>query len=321
VTEPRHHAVSVPATSANLGPGFDAFGLALDPRLTVASRPRSSQQARVELTGEGGGEISDGDDNLVWRSLIAFCNRYDAIVPEVALRVHNEVPLERGMGSSSTAIVAGLALARALTGVAVGDRQLVVLADQIEGHPDNVAPALLGGLVACARGDDGGLVVRRVNPSPRLRPLLLVPESRQLTTEARAVLPESLERSEVVAQAARAGHVLAGLIGGWPVDPSIAGDLLHEPARLRVMRTTGEVVTGLRAAGVHAWLSGAGPSVAAMVPAADEEAHAVAREVATRSGFAVRALQVDLAGTIVCPEGGCGLAGGGGCVQCPRRAV
>jgi homoserine kinase len=321
VSAVRHQAVSVPATTANLGPGFDAFGMALDRNLSVRSRPLEGAEVRVEVRGEGAGELPGDESNLVWRSLEAFCERHGVPVPDVGLVANSDVPLERGMGSSSAAIVAGLALGRALTGVAVGDRELVVLADEIEGHPDNVAPALLGGLVACARTQDGRLVVRRINPAPRLRPLLLVPDDRQLTTDARASLPASLPREDVVAQAARAGHVLVGLTGAWPVAPQAAIDLLHEPTRLEAMSSSGRVVEALRGAGMHAWLSGAGPSVAMMAPGNVDEGAAVAREVGEREGFVLVATRTQLAGTIVCPDGACAFAGGTGCVQCPRRSV
>jgi homoserine kinase len=316
-----HHAVRVPATTANLGPGFDALGLALDRHLMVRSRDRGQAGVRVEAHGEGEGEVADGDDNLVWRALVAFCEHHDTAVPDVGLVAHCDVPLERGMGSSSAAIVAGLVLARALTGVAVGDRELVALADRLEGHPDNVAPALLGGLVACARDRDGGLVVRRVNPAPALRPLLLVPELRQLTSEARSVLPATLARGEAAAQAARAAHVLAGMAGTWPVASTVAIDLIHEPARLQVMEPAGRVLEALRAAGVQAWLSGAGPSVALMVHRRDPDAARLAATIGADEGFRLEEVDVDLTGALVCPEGGCAVSGIANCLQCPRRRV
>jgi homoserine kinase len=333
VSDVRHHTVQVPATTANLGPGFDAFGLALTRYLAVGSVPRAAQSERVVSGGEGAGELSTGDDNLLWRSLVAFCEAHDVPVPDVGLRATSELPLERGLGSSSSAIVAGLVLGRALTGVVVGDPALVELADELEGHPDNVAPALLGGLVACTRDDAGRLVVRRRNPAPHLRPVVFVPGARQATTAARAVLPDELPRAAVVTQASRAGHVLAGLTGAWSVDPTVAGDLLHEPPRLRAMAPSGALVADLRARGVHAWLSGAGPSVAALLGGDVGTLPAEVRAHAESAGFAVLELAVDLAGALACPDDGCAIAGvvgegpdgaAGGrsrCVQCPRQRV
>jgi homoserine kinase len=315
----RHHTVQVPATTANLGPGFDAFGLALDLYLTVRTVPRASQSERVRTVGGTGcGELATDDGNLVWRSFTAFCAYHDVEVPDVAMVARCEVPLQRGLGSSSAAIVAGLVLARELTGVRIGDRELVTQASLLEGHPDNVAPALLGGLVACATDDAGNVVVRRVNPAPHLRPFALVPTASMATTAARAVVPDTLPRAAVAEQAARAGHVLAALSGTWPVAVEVAGDRLHEPSRLAVMGPTGEVVAALRAVGVHAWLSGAGPSVAAAVPAVGERSEGSIAAIAEAHGFVVHARRFDLAGALVCPDDGCGLAGTGGCVQCPR---
>ncbi|MFA9430123.1 homoserine kinase [Egicoccus sp. AB-alg2] len=322
MTEVRHATVQVPATSANLGPGFDAFGLALGRYLVVRSRPREDGEVRVHTAGDGAHEVATGDDNLIWRSLMAFCDHYAVAVPDLRLEVANDIPLERGLGSSSAAIVAGLVLARAVTGHPVGDRDLVRLADRLEGHPDNVAPALLGGLVACAADDDGRLVVRRRNPAPHLRPIVLVPTTRQATVQARGVVPDHLDRADVVVQGARAGHVLGALVGAWPVDPAATGDRLHEPARLRVMPATGAVIEDLRASGIHAWLSGAGPSVAGLLDGEAVAALDRTHEVAAAHGFAVHEPRVDLSGAFACPDGGCALSGRTEtCAQCPRQRI
>lgn len=317
----RHHTAQVPATSANLGPGFDAFGLAVSRYLWVRTVDVATQQGRVAVHGEHGAGLATDDDNLVWRSFVAFCERHEVAVPDVALVCVSEIPLERGLGSSSSAIVAGLVLARALTGVSCGDRELVAIAARLEGHPDNVAPALLGGLVACAAADDGVVVTRRINPAASLRPIVFVPSERQATAAARAVLPDSLDADSVAVQAARAGHVLVGLTGAWPVAAELAGDRLHEPPRLAVMTETGGLVGELRDRGVHAWLSGAGPSVAAVVDArAGEDAGGI-RSLAAAHGFEMLALRFDLGGALVCPDGACALSGTPECVQCPRRRV
>lgn len=314
----RHHAVRAPATTANLGPGFDAFGLALDRHLHVASVPRADQRDRVVTEQDGAGELGGGDDNLVWRSLVAFCEHHDVPVPDVALRAVNDVPLERGLGSSSAAIVAGLVLGAALTGVVVGDLDQVHLAARLEGHPDNVAPAVLGGLVVCASDEGGELVVRRINPAPSLRPVALVPAVRQATSTARAVVPDQLARAEVAEQAARAGHVLGALTGLWPAAPGASGDRLHEPARFAAMPASGALVVELRSAGVHAWLSGAGPTV---VAAADDAAVDEVAAAAERHGFAVEPTAVDLTGALSCPDEGCALGGGGVRVRCPHHGL
>lgn len=306
--------VRVPATTANLGPGFDAFGLALQRWLTVTAAPGGAGP-RVATTGEGAHEVTDGDDNLVWSSLVRFCDDVGAAVPDVRLAVHNAIPLERGLGSSSAAIVAGLTLGRSLTGAPVADRRVVGMATDIEGHPDNVAAAVLGGLVACGTDDTGELVLRRGQPA--VAPLtVFVPRGRQSTVAARAVLPGGLDRHDAAAQAARAGHVLAGLLGAWPVDGRLGVDRLHEPARFAVMPDAARLVAALRADGLHAWLSGAGPTVAAAGETARVEAAAAGLDLDMDRWT----LDCDLAGAVACPTGGCAW-GGGNCVQCPRDPV
>jgi homoserine kinase len=312
-------AVQVPATSANLGPGFDALGVALGLHLRVGAVARGP--VRVATCGEGAGEVPDGDDNLVWASLVRFCETVGVDVPDVSLEVRNDIPLERGLGSSSAAIVGGLALGRLLTGAVVGDRRLVALADEIEGHPDNVAPAILGGFVSATTGADGHLVVRRAQPDPSTVVLVAVPQQRQLTSEARAALPATLPREDVVTQAARAAHVAGALTGTWPIDPLASGDVLHEPGRFEVMGDSGRVARAWREVGLHAWLSGAGPAIAAAVPRVAGAARQRATALATDAGFATHLLDWDLAGIVACAPGRCAISGTEGCPTCPRRGL
>lgn len=310
-------AVRVPATTANLGPGFDALGAALT-RYLYAGIVDDDQDVRVRTDGEGAGEVGTGDDNLVWRSFVTFCDEAAVPVPDVRLRVRNDIPLERGLGSSSAAIVGGLALARAATRAEIGDLDLVRIASDIEGHPDNVAPAVLGGFVACAQTDDGDLVVRRAQPAAAVI-VVAVPGDRQNTGEARAALPESLTRADAATQAARAAHVSAGLLGIWPVDARLAGDLLHEPSRFETMPRSAELIRAMRTDGAQAWLSGAGPTVAAV--AHDRVAQERLVALAHDHGYVPDVLTWDLAGTVACPSSGCAFSGNEGCAACPRARL
>lgn len=323
-------AVSVPATTANLGPGFDAFGAALSLRATFTAVRRVAGAERVTSTGPGADDLPTGDDNLAWTSLVAACEHFEWEVPDVTLHVDTPIPQARGLGSSSAAIVGGVALARALAGAdasvvrrdhAVGDVELVRLAATIEGHPDNVAPAVHGGLVACATTDDGALVARLAPPPATTRPVLLVPGTASLTSEARAVVPQELSAADAAAQAARAGHVLAGLTGAWPVDPRLAGDRLHEPVRTAALPQGGPLLARLRRAGHHAWLSGAGPSLAVAVPARHGAALAAVREAASGTAHEPLPLEWDRQGLRACVPDGCGVAGGPGCADCPLPSL
>jgi homoserine kinase len=320
-----HHTVQVPATSANLGSGFDSTGIALDLHLAARTAPATAGGPRVVTRGLGAEQLPTDESNLVWRSFVTGCEHLGVAVPEVSLEVTNRIPLERGLGSSSAAIVAGLVLARtavaAPAGIEVAELELVMLADRIEGHPDNVAPALLGGLVSCARGDDGRLVVRRLNPLAGHMALVLAPEERQSTDASRTTLPNSLSRSDVVDQSARAAHLLGGMAGVWPLDPGLAGDRLHEPSRLSDQPGPAALIAALRGEGVQAWLSGSGPSVLTLVELGDERVAALVRRLAEAGGAAVLELALDRLGALCCPDDGCALSGVGSCAQCPRERL
>lgn len=292
-------AVRVPATTANLGPGFDAYGAALSLHLHAELRDADGAGGRVVTAGEGRGDLATTDDNLLWRAFLALCAHAGRSPPDVGVAVSNAIPLERGLGSSSAAIVAGMGLAREALGVRIGDLDLVRLAAEMEGHPDNVAPAVVGGLVCVTPAGDGGApTVRRVQPHARLVPVVFVPRERQSTSEARASLPERFDREDVATQAARAGHVIGGLAGLWPVAPGAAVDRVHEPARVALRPQAGVLLDALRGAGIHAWLSGAGPSVAAAVADRDAGVRAVCDELGRRHGFGLRRLRWDLAGLV-----------------------
>ena len=272
--------VEVPASSANLGPGFDALAAALDVTLTVVAQRR--EERRIVAAGEGAEELPTGDENLVWRGLLAYCERFGVTPPDVTLHSTNGIPLERGMGSSAAAAVAGVCLGRVLLHAGGTDADLVNIASELEGHPDNAAAALLGGLVVCADGH-----ARRLEPSSRLRPIVCIPEARQATSLARSVLPESVSLAAAAGNAGRTAMVLAGLAGHVAWEPAVMHDVLHEPPRFEVMRESGALVGALRNQGVGACLSGAGPTVLAILPVDDPDALGIV-ERAAGDGWLVR---------------------------------
>ena len=262
---PRPVSVEVPASSANLGPGFDALAAALDVTLTVTAVPREAQ--RVVAYGNGAEELPGDDSNLIWRGMRAYCERFGAEVPDITLHSHNHIPLERGMGSSAAAAVAGVTLGREVLQAGGSDADLVTLAAGLEGHPDNAAAAMLGGLVVCADG-----LARRLEPATYLRPVVCVPQARQSTSAARGVLPETVPLAAAAGNGGRVAMVLAGLAGHIAWEPAVMHDVLHEPPRFRVMTESGALVAQLREQGIGACLSGAGPTVLAIVPIDDEDA-------------------------------------------------
>lgn len=273
--------VEVPATSANLGPGFDALGLALDlaDEVTVGT---TGGGVRVEVTGEGAGQLADDERHLIVRAAHAAFDRLGVRPPGLALTCHNRIPHARGLGSSSAAIVAGVLAARAL--VSDGDKRLddaavLRLATELEGHPDNVAPCLLGGLtIAWVEGSEARAA--RLDTDPRVRAVALVPASRSLTEEARGVLPAAVPHGDAAANAGRAALLVHALTAAPELLLPATEDRLHQSYRAATMPDSAVLIDRLRTAGVPAMLSGAGPTVLAFFDAGDIDAgQSVAEEL------------------------------------------
>jgi homoserine kinase len=260
--------VRVPATVANLGPGFDAFGVAIRMYLEVEVEPRRDS-IDVSLDGEGSGELPADETNLVIRSMDAFFNHISRRPAGFAVSIRNPIPLASGLGSSAAAVVGGLSAARALTGSAVPQTEMIDLATELEGHPDNVLPALLGGLVVCYRsGPSNELRHYQMDPSDRLVPILIVPREGFPTKKAREALPGDVSFEDAQFTASRAGLLVGAMTSGAGSDvlADAMKDRLHEPHRLKLMPETAAVLEQLRSAGLPAAMAGAGPSILAVVP-------------------------------------------------------
>ncbi|MEU9826672.1 homoserine kinase [Micromonospora chersina] len=262
--------VRVPATSANLGPGFDALGLALGLHDDVAAEVTAGG-VRVAVTGEGAGELPDGDRHLVVTAMRAAFDVLGAQPAGLALECVNRIPQARGLGSSSAAIVAGVLLARALVAdgaTRMDDDAALRLASELEGHPDNVAPCLLGGFTVAWTEPAGARAVS-LPVAASVRPTVFVPGERGLTSVARAALPATVPHGDAALTAGRA----ALLVHALTADPGLllpaTVDRLHQDYRAGGMPATAALVNALRAAGVAAVVSGAGPTVLALseVPA------------------------------------------------------
>ena len=289
--------VRVPASSANLGPGFDALGLALALYNDVTLE--ESDGVAVSVEGEGAAHLDPGPGNVVVRAMrMAF----DAAGRSFrGARVHcvNRIPLKRGLGSSAAAWVSGLVGGNALLGDPIDRDALLGLAARAEGHADNVTAALLGGLtVSCSAGEG---VTGVTLPVPAdVRWVVLVPETESSTREARAVLPDSVSRADAVFNVQRVSLLLASLVAGRPDLLEVAmHDRLHQPYRARLFPWMDRVAAAARAAGaLGCVLSGAGPSMlAAVLGAPDSVARAMEDALggAGVSGGAL-ALEVDVAG-------------------------
>jgi homoserine kinase len=256
--------VRVPATSANLGPGFDALGLALTLYDQVEARVTSSGVA-VEVAGEGEGELPADASHLVVRAMRRAFDVLGEQPAGLALRCRNRIPQARGLGSSSAAIVAGIMLARGLAvdgGERMDDAAALELAGEIEGHPDNVAPCLLGGFTIAWTEDGVATAVRR-EPAPGIRPVVFVPEERGLTEAARAALPKTVPHADAAFNAARAALLVHALVDDPARLFAATEDRLHQGYRAEGMPLTAGLVQQLRGEGVAAMVSGAGPAVLA----------------------------------------------------------
>lgn len=297
----RRVSVEAPATIANLGAGYDTLGLAVDLalRVTIEARAAASGAPDVELAvdGEGVGELVadrsnrlivalesglaelgvDGLDGLAWR-----------------VQITNPIPLERGLGSSAAATVAGLIAAGALAGRELDPPTVLWLATKIEGHPDNVAPALLGGLTASLALEDRVESVR-LDPPSDVAVLAWIPDRRLKTSEMRRVLPDLVPRADAISNLARVAVGAAGLASGRSdVLALLTEDRLHEPYRAAAYPELPHLIAAARGAGaIGACLAGSGATVIAFVPSASD---AIAEAVG--AAFTTTATYLNLPGRL-----------------------
>lgn len=309
--------VRVPATSANLGPGFDSFGLALS-LYDVVTAQVTAGETTIEVTGAGAETAGAGEQHLVIRAMRTAFAHSGRRPPGIVLSCQNQIPQGFGLGSSAGAIVAGLLAARALAGddgrTALPDDAVLRLATRLEGHPDNVAACLAGGLTiawqpspAEPRAHDSpepaGPRVARLTPLPGIEPVLCVPAEPLPTVAARKVLPAQVPHAAAAANSARSALLIAALTSQPDLLMDATEDFLHQRYRAAAMPATAALIGRLRAAGVPAVVSGAGPSVLAFVVA---DAGPSADDVATIAGtdditWQVLPLRVDTTGAAVQP--------------------
>ncbi|HEV8564718.1 MAG TPA: homoserine kinase [Actinomycetota bacterium] len=247
----------VPATSANLGPGFDCFGLALDLCNEVAIDTEA--EASITWEGEGAGELPTDGTDMVGRAILHTARVAGAPPPAFGRHGRNRIPLERGLGSSAAACVAGILLADRLLGLRLEPEEVLEIAADLEGHADNAAAAIAGGLTL-AFGD--GVV--RLDPHPDLRPVVLVPlDVRLPTAEARDVLDDTVSRADAVFNASHAAAAVVALIARPELLTQVLEDRLHQDARLALLPSVKALFDDLRGIGVPVCVSGAGPSLLA----------------------------------------------------------
>ncbi|WP_250573565.1 homoserine kinase [Nonomuraea sediminis] len=293
--------IRVPATSANLGPGFDSLGLALTLHDDVEAE-LTGPGVEVTVEGEGAGELDLGEGHLIVKAMRKAFDRMGMKQPEgIRLRCRNRIPHARGLGSSSAAICAGILAARALGTGELSDDEVFALATEMEGHPDNVAPCLAGGLTIAWTHQGGSPRMVKLVPDARIRPVVLVPATRLSTEAARGLLPKDVPHKDASFNAGRAALLIAALTQRPERGLLLAAteDRLHQDYRAPAMRASADLVERLRAVGVPAVVSGAGPTILAFSTSDSQDL--IAPEVG--NDWHIQLLDVDPDGaTVQVPE-------------------
>jgi homoserine kinase len=293
--------VKVPATSANLGPGFDTLGLALShyDRLVV-SETRGDGVA-VHVDGVGAGEVPTDESNLVVRSIAATYRAAGVPLPGLRLEARNAIPHGRGLGSSAAAIVSGVMAAKGLLEGRVDftPDQLLAVATELEGHPDNVAPALFGGLTI-AWTTSAGPSHKRLLVHRGVSPVVFVPETTLSTSLARSLQPASVPHEDATFNVSRSALLVAALIQSPELLLAATEDRLHQSYRASAMPETDMLIRVLRQAGLAAVVSGAGPSL--LVLGSDPAQRLLAAQLVAENALSAwrpLMLAVDLRGATV----------------------
>lgn len=258
--------VRVPATSANLGPGFDCVGLALD-LFNEVTMIEIESGLKIDMTGEGAdGRLITDDRNLVVKSADILFNLIGKHPQGLHIIQHNGVPIGSGMGSSSSALVAGMMAANELMNGGLSKADILQLAAIEEGHPDNVAPAVMGGLTVALIED--GKVVLHQPPIAEFTVIIVLPEMELLTKESRAALPEKVSMQDAVYNIARVGLLIRGLeTADYDLLTHTMKDKLHQPYRIPLIKGMSDAFAAVKTAGAASVvISGAGPSLLAFAP-------------------------------------------------------
>ena len=286
--------VKIPATSANLGPGFDCLGLALQLYNSIIVEP--SRPFKISLTGSYQDGIPADESNLVWRTMCHFWKLIHYPIPSVALTFENNIPPSRGLGSSSAAIVGGLVAANALAGSPYSKYKLLQIANALEGHPDNVTPALYGG-VTLSIPTEGGMIPRVLSQTPNFKAVVVIPNTLLNTAKARGILPPDVSRKDAVFNISHAGLLIEAFIREeYSLLKEGMRDLLHQNQRAVLIPGMLETLEAAFQAGAYgAALSGSGPTLIALIP--QNSKIAVSREmlnVMEQHGSNPQALVLDI---------------------------
>ncbi|MFN2136588.1 MAG: homoserine kinase [Candidatus Promineifilaceae bacterium] len=286
--------ISIPATSANLGPGYDALGIALNLRHRVTFTRLPSPEIRITAAGEDAHCIPRDASNLVYRSMCLVFDKVGGAPPGLFIHQQNEIPIASGLGSSSSAVLAGMFGANELAGRPLSRAEILQMATNLEGHPDNVAPAVYGGLVLGVQ-HEGALLVEQI-PVPPLKVVIVLPNFALATDDARAVLPRELSMADAIFNSSRLGLLIRALEAGDHARLAVAmDDRLHQPYRVPLISGMAAAMAAARDAGASGVaLSGAGPSLIAFAPGGHDAVAAAAAQAFAEAGLGVRSWLLDI---------------------------
>ncbi len=278
--------VSVPATSANLGPGFDSLGVALEFRDVVTATISDVAGVRVEVSGEGAGALPNNESHLVAAVMLKALEKLGIEIVGLDLTCNNSIPQGKGLGSSAAAIVAGLALAQAIALDGHVDLDWVFAqAADYEGHPDNAAACVYGGLTVAWANEVSHS--RSLEILPSIHAVIGVPSGKLLTEKARGLLPESVPHADAAFNAARSALLIVGLTQDASVLVEATDDRLHQNYRAQAYPDSIAAVAALRAENISACISGAGPAVLAF---ATEDQVSGSQDILVNQGFSAHSL-------------------------------
>lgn len=295
------YEVKVPASSANLGPGFDSFAIALEKRDRYIAQVLDEKNLDIDVAGEGADEVAKDEKNLVVKAIYKgweFLGLSKKEYPGLALRALNNLPHGRGLGSSASAIIGGLVLSRSLVVSGtdrMSDQDLLTLATEMEGHPDNVAAALFGGAVLAWSGENYSDAIK-LDVSPRISAVAFIPANNVPTSKARKMLPETIPHQDAVKNSINAALLTQALTKRPDLLLQATEDFLHQRYREPAMSKSFALMVKLRAAGVAAFISGAGPTVLALL--VDEDLNHELEDLvkAAGAGFTVENLDISSVG-------------------------
>jgi len=287
-------SLRVPASSANLGPGFDALGLALG--IYLECRFRESGGLSIQVEGRDREAISTGEDNLIWQTALAVARDMRMTMPPIELQIRNDIPIGKGLGSSAAALAAGVIIADSLLSLRWKPQRILDEAARLEGHPDNVAACILGSVVASAIDSGGVARTVRLNMPPQFGIGVVVPDFVLPTSHARSVLPDCYPRADAIFNVQRAALLMAAIaIGSVSAFPAALEDKLHQPYRATLVPGLDDILK-LRAPGLLGCaLSGAGPSILVFYERGYEQVCDLVRQVFALHGRASEILLAPVA--------------------------